>query len=72
MKKEAGCPLRRALKKASRRMKILKIKFYVLILLPIGLITVGQAVLKEYRRVKKLKMREIAQETSNDLTDQDA
>lgn len=44
------------IKRMKRRILFLKIRAFLLIILPIGIVTVGQAVIKEYSRIKIRKL----------------
>lgn len=40
------------LKQYKKNLKFLKIKFFLLITLPLAIVTIGQAVIKEYTKIK--------------------
>ena len=50
MKQKAD--LTKALKRAKRKIRFFKIKLFFLITLPVAVITIGQAVIREYSKVK--------------------
>lgn len=45
-------PFPKALKNAKRKLKLLKLKFFLLVTLPVAVITIGRAVIKEYSKIK--------------------
>ena len=44
--------LAKTLKRAKRKIRFFKIKLFLLITLPVAVITIGQAVVKEYSKAK--------------------
>jgi len=54
---KSGKKLPKALKKYKRKLTVLKVKLFLFITLPIAIITIGHAVIKEY---SKIKLRQIA------------
>lgn len=44
--------LTKTLKRAKRKIRFFKIKLFLLITLPVAVITIGQAVVKEYSKAK--------------------
>lgn len=44
--------LTKALKRTKRKIRLFKIKLFLLITLPVAVITIGQAVVKEYSKAK--------------------
>lgn len=56
----------RTMKQLERKIKLFKIKIFLLITLPVAVITIGQAVIREYT---KIKMRQLASSVKPDLPD---
>lgn len=55
-------PFSKTVKDARRKLKFLKIKIFLFLTLPAAIITIGQAVIKEY---SKIKIRQIASSVKN-------
>lgn len=56
----------RTMKQLERKIKLFKIKIFLLITLPVAVITIGQAVIREYT---KIKMRQLVSSVKPDLPD---
>lgn len=65
LKKKKKGPFAPQIKKAKKQVKGLKVKLFLLYTLPVFLVTLAQAVLKEYGRIK---IRQAALSAENDLT----
>ncbi len=52
MKKNKKSPLQKKITAAGKKIRFLKIKLYLLMVLPVCILTLGKAVIKEYIRIR--------------------